>query len=215
MNKLNLPKISEAEIGPLLDKIYGQVLNGIPGTGSAESLANDYLSKHKKVETAAKFLISNQIKKCSVSGFVCNLGSIELLPVSLPANITSVWYIQMRMIAALAYMGGYDVHSDQVQTLVYMTLVGTSMTDMCKSVGVQVTNKTTTALLKKLPGSLLAKINQKIGFRLITKFGEKGIITLAKLLPIAGGIVGGSVDGIETKLVANVAYKAFILNVIE
>ena len=32
--------------------------------------------------------------------------------------------------------------------------------------------------IKKIPGSALVKTNQKVGFRFITKFGEKGIINL-------------------------------------
>lgn len=37
--------------------------------------------------------------------------------------------------------------------------------------------------IEKIPGKALVKINQKIGFRFITKFGEKGIVNLGKLLP--------------------------------
>ena len=46
-------------------------------------------------------------------------------------------------------------------------------------------------LLKKIPGKALVAINQRIGYRLITKFGEKGIINLGKAIPLIGGVVGG------------------------
>ena len=70
-------------------------------------------------------------------------------------------------------------------------------------------------MLKKLPGTVLTKINQKVGFRLLTKFGEKGVVNLFKLVPIAGGVVGGGVDFVGTKLIADKAYKAFLLNDIQ
>ena len=54
------------------------------------------------------------------------------------------------------------------------------------------------------------KINQKIGYRLITKFGEKGIINLGKMVPIVGGIVGGSFDVASTAIIARNAIRAFI-----
>ena len=164
--------------------------------------------------------MDNQGKKCTASGFVTGLGGLITLPVAIPANVASVIYIQMRMIATLAVMGGYDLHDDEVQTLVYLCLVKTSITDVCKSAGVSVANKVTRNLLKKLPGTVLTKINQKVGFRkvgfrLVTKFGEKGVVNLVKVVPVAGGIVGGGADLITTKFIANKAYKVFLLNDIE
>ena len=40
--------------------------------------------------------------------------------------------------------------------------------------------------------------------------GEKGAINLVKLVPVAGGLVGGGVDIASTKTIAKVAYKMFI-----
>ncbi|MDD6195444.1 MAG: EcsC family protein, partial [[Clostridium] aminophilum] len=44
----------------------------------------------------------------------------------------------------------------------------------------------------------------------LTKFGEKGIINIAKLVPVVGGVIGGGFDLVETKVIANRAYKMFI-----
>lgn len=33
-------------------------------------------------------------------------------------------------------------------------------------------------VIKKIPGAVLTKINQKVGFRLFTKMGEKGDINI-------------------------------------
>ena len=82
-------------------------------------------------------------------------------------------YVQMRMIACLAYMGGYDTNSDQVQTLVYACLAGISIDQIIKQAGIKFGTKFTTAMVKKIPGTVLTKINQKVGFRFLTKFGEK------------------------------------------
>ena len=69
--------------------------------------------------------------------------------------------------------------------------------------------KFTNGLIKKIPGKVLTKINQKVGFRFITKFGTKGIVNLGKLLPGVGAIVGGGLDLVETKIIAERAYKWF------
>lgn len=207
--------ITQEQMMELLDKCYEGAINGLSGNKTCEQLAFDYLAKNKDAKNAAKKLIKNQITKCTTSGFVTSLGGLITLPVAIPANVASVLYIQIRMIGALAVLGGYDLRNDEVQTMIYLCLVKSSITDICKTAGVQIANKMTINMLKKLPGKVLTKINQKVGFRLLTKFGEKGIINLVKVVPIVGGVVGGGVDFVGTKLIANKAYKTFLLNDIE
>ena len=203
--------MNQEEMMQLLDKLYEQSINGIAKVSPPVSkLANDYLQKNPTTEAAAKNFINYQIAKCATSGFVTGLGGLITLPVAIPANISSVMYVQMRMISCLAYMGGYDTDSDQVQTLVYACLAGIGIDQVVKNVGIQFGTKFTTAMVKKIPGAALTKINQKVGFRFITKFGSKGLINIGKAIPVVGGVIGGGFDLVETKVIANRAYKLFI-----
>lgn len=204
-------KVSQEEIMQLLDKLYEQSVQGISKVSPPiEELANDYLRKSKAVDTAAKRFINYQTAKCTTSGFLTGLGGLITLPVAIPANVGSVMYVQMRMIACLAYMGGYDTNSDQVQTLVYACLAGISVDQILKQAGIQFGTRFTMAMVKKIPGTVLTKINQKVGFRFLTKFGTKGIINIGKAVPFVGGVIGGGFDFVETKAIANRAYKMFI-----
>ena len=203
--------LSQEELMQLLDKLYDKSINGVAKVSPPiNELADDYLKKYNDVDTAAKKFINYQVAKCTTSGFVTGLGGIITLPVAVPANVGNVMYVQMRMIACLAYMGGYDTASDQVQTLVYACLAGISLDQVVKSVGIQFGTKFTMAMVKKIPGSLLTKINQKVGFRLLTKFGTNGIINIGQAVPFVGGVIGGGFDFTETKLIASRAYKMFI-----
>ena len=114
------------------------------------------------------------------------------------------------MIACTAYLAGYDLKSDQVQTLVYACLAGVSVTEVVKQTGVKIGVKMATSAIKKIPGKTLTKINQKVGFRFVTKFGEKGVINLGKLVPGVGAVIGGGLDYVETKVIAKRAYDWFI-----
>ena len=78
----------------------------------------------------------------------------------------------MRMIACAAYIGGYNLNDDEVQTFVYACLAGVSVNEIVKKFGVQLGEKLVLQGVKKIPGKVLTKINQRIGFRLITKFGD-------------------------------------------
>ena len=204
-------KLNQEEIMQLLDKLYEQSIHGVAKVSpTIDTLASDYLQKSRNIDTAAKQFINYQIAKCTTSGFVTGLGGLITLPVAIPANVGSVMYVQMRMIACLAYMGGYDTNSDQVQTLVYACLAGISVDQIFKHAGIQFGNKFAMAMVKKIPGEVLTKINQKVGFRFLTKFGTKGIINIGKAVPIVGGVISGGFDFAETKIIANRAYKMFI-----
>lgn len=204
-------KMTEEKAASILAAIYEKALDGVPKVSrSVDDFANDYTSRYGEPKRAAKELVKYQILKCGTSGFVAGLGGAITLPVAIPANIGSVLYVQMRMVAAIAKIGGYDVRSDQVQTLVYMCLTGTAITDVVKQAGIQIGEKTLTATLKKMPATALTKINQRIGFRLVTKFGEKGVINLGKLIPVAGGVIGGTMDVVSTTVIAKNAINLFI-----
>jgi hypothetical protein len=53
-------------------------------------------------------------------------------------------------------------------------------------------------------------LNKAVGFRLVTKFGEKGVVNLGKAVPLVGGFIGGAVDGIGTNIVGKTVKKVFI-----
>lgn len=204
--------LSQEDIMKLLDSCYEKCMHGVPKVSpSVENMANDYLKKYATREEACKAMIRNQIAKCTTSGFLTGFGGIITMPVTLPANIGSVLYVQMRMIACVAYMNDYELDSDQTQTFVYACLAGVAVNELIKQAGIKFGIKFANGLIKKIPGKVLTKINQKVGFRFITKFGTKGIVNLGKMLPGVGAVIGGGLDLVETKAIADRAYKWFFV----
>ncbi len=204
--------ISQEDIMKLLDSCYEKVLSGIPHVSpSVEDMAKDYLSRNTP-PAAARAMINNQVMKCATSGFITGFGGLITLPVSIPANIGSVLYVQMRMIACTAYMAGYELNSDQTQTFVYACLAGVAVNNIVKQFGVKFGVKMANGLIKRIPGKLLTRINQAVGFRLVTKFGTKGLVNLGKMVPGVGAVIGGGLDYAETRIIGKRAYKWFIEN---
>ncbi len=208
-------KISQEDIMKVLDTCYNKCLEGkgniVP---SVDKMADDYLSKEPDVEKAVKTMQKYQIAKCTTSGFINGFGGLIAMPVTVPANIGSVLYVQMRMIACTAKMAGYELGNDQVQTLVYSCLAGISVNEIFKGVGIKFGEKLALSAIKKIPGEVCFKINQKVGFRLLTKFGEKGLINLGKMVPGVGAIINGGLDLAETKIIADRAYKLFFKGIV-
>jgi hypothetical protein len=188
---------------------YDAALNGIPGFGNLEELVESYLRDSRDPEEAIDSLIAWQMAKAGTAGFITGLGGIITLPAAIPANLASVLFIQLRMIAAIAKIRGYDVRSDQVKTICVACLAGSAVSDILKDVGIKVGTKLTQQAIMKIAGSTLVRINQAVGFRLVTKAGSTGILNLTKMVPFLGGIIGGAFDVTVTGTIARAAKSVF------
>ena len=204
--KNELTSLSQEVILNALDWAYDKAVNGVRGLDSAQDMADDYLKGEGALIDKVNSLIRWQNTKAGTSGFITGLGGLLTLPLTLPANITSVLYVQIRMVAAIAIMGGYDVKDDRVQSIVYSCIAASSAAEVAKNFGIKLGNKLAMQGIKKISGETLKKINQAVGFRLLTKFGQKGFVNLGKTIPFVGGIVGATFDVVATNTVGNVAF---------
>ena len=203
--------VTEEQMAEILNTLYIKSVNGIPKVSlPVDDLVADYIKKNPSVEEAAKSLINNSTVKCGTSGFLTGFGGFATMIATLPANVTSVMYVQLRMCCAIAKMAGYDIHSDQVQTLIYACLTGSAMSDILKQAGIKFGQKFGVAMVKKIPGKTITAINQKVGFRFVTKFGETGIVNLGKVVPVLGAFIGGGIDVASTRIIGYNAYKIFM-----
>jgi uncharacterized protein (DUF697 family) len=205
--------LTESSIGQAIDWAYEKAIDGLPGFGTAREMADEYLANNNNVPLeAANSLIRWQNTKAATSGFLTGLGGIITLPVAIPANITSVMYVQLRMIATIAYMGGHDVSEDRVKGMIYACLTGNAVKDVLKDVGISVSQKLAMNAVKNISGATLIKINKAVGFRLLTKAGTTGIINFTKAIPLVGGAVGATFDAVTTNAIGNLARDVFIVN---
>lgn len=202
--------LTESKIMDVLNWSYDKAVQGVAGLDSAYDLADDYLKQEGSLHAQVNSLIRWQNTKAGTSGFLTGLGGIITLPVAIPANVASVMYVQIRMIAAIAHMGGYNLNDDRVKSLVFLCLTGNAAKDILKDVGIVVGKKLAENAIKNISGKTIIAINKKVGFRLLTKFGEKGVINLGKAIPLLGGVVGATFDSVSTNTVGNIARDTFI-----
>lgn len=203
-------ELTESKIMQALDFAYEKAMTGLPGLDSAVEMAESYMKESGSLEDKANSLVRWQNTKAATSGFVTGLGGLLVMPVTIPANLASVYFIQIRMIAAIAHMAGYDVRDDKVKAMVYACLTGNAAKEVLKDVGIQFGKKLAQASINKITGATLTKINQAVGFRLLTKAGTTGIVNLSKMVPILGGVIGGAVDLTATNIVGSTAVRLFI-----
>lgn len=198
-------QVAERFIKELLER-------GIKGVGpfaGAVQVAQEHANNADDVEQAIERLIATHVRLAAGSGFVTSLGGFVTLPITVPAGVGGLYLLGTRMCAAIAHLRGYDVCSEEVRSAIMVCMLGSAGTEVLRNAGVQIGTKSTTAALKRLPGKVLIEINKKVGYRLLTKFGERGVINLAKLVPAVGGVIGATVDGLGCRRIAVYAKATF------
>lgn len=205
-------ELTESKIMQALDWAYDKSINGISGLDSATELAESYMKQNGSLEDKVNSLIRWQNTKAGTSGFLTGLGGLITMPITIPANISSVMYVQIRMIAAIAHMAGHDLRDDRVKSLVFTCLTGNAAKDILKDIGITMGRKFTENAIKNISGKTIIEINKKVGFRLLTKFGEKGVINLGKAIPLVGGVIGATFDSVATNTIGNIAKETFVTN---
>lgn len=189
-----------ATIVGAMNWVYDRSVGGVPGFDSATELADGYRTGRTDDE-AIRDLIRWQIAKAGTLGFVSNLGGLFTLPVAIPANLASVLFLQLRLVAAIAHLRGHDIRSDQVKTVALACLAGSTAADLLKDFGV--------GLSTRVSSATIARVNQAVGTRLVARTGAAQASNLSRLVPLLGGVVGGTIDGLATLAVGAAAMRLF------
>ncbi|RCK78255.1 MAG: hypothetical protein OZSIB_1632 [Candidatus Ozemobacter sibiricus] len=203
--------LDESMISKALAWAYESALApGGRGIESAYDLAREYGAGEGSLASKVDAFIRWQKAKAGMAGFVAGLGGLLTLPVAVPANIASVLFIQVRMIAAIAIMCGHDPREDRVKTLIFACLCGSEAKEILKHAGIQLGKKVAEQAIRRLSVEMIKQINKMVGFRLVTKFGQTGLVNLGKAIPFLGGIISGTVDLLATDAIGAVAKASFL-----
>lgn len=208
-------KVIDSGVGPLAGSIAWAEdrlarVQGPRYEPNAEPIRESRPDDRDDIEKAIKRLIAESVEAASVNGFVTGLGGFIAMPVTVPANMAGALVINARLAAAIAYLRGYDPKDPHVRTVATLIAVGSNAQQVAKAVGIKVGEKVAMEAIKKLPIVLIRQINNKVGFMLLAKYGTKrSLVTLAKGIPLVGGVVGGAVDATMTSVIGRTARAMF------
>jgi hypothetical protein len=148
--------------------------------------------------------------KGSIGGFVTGIGGFVTMPVSLPVNVAEFYLQAVRMVGSIATLRGYDIAEPRVRTAILLTLVGSNSDEVLKKAGIATAgSRVTSYALKGMPPAALMVVNKAVGFRLMRGVSEKVLSRFGRGIPVAGGLVGGGIDGFMMKKIADHAMKEF------
>lgn len=200
----------------LIQSLLLTAINGVPHLRfrSARELARQFKSSKKYRTDADRIhaLIAREASKNFSTGFLAGIGGLITLPFTIPAGMSASWVIQTRLAAAIADIHGHDLDEEGVQTLTLLCIVGDAGKEGLKRAGISSGVAFTEQALGKLSGEVLLQVNRQIGINLLASAGGTGLIKLGSLVPVAGGVVGGTIDAVACSLAGATANKYFLRN---
>jgi EcsC protein family len=204
-----LPPLDASTLVKTLDWAYARAVEGGVGLDSAERLAETYAAGPGTVDEQAQRLVRWQVTMASTAGFVSGFGGLMTMPVSVPVNLAAVLFIQLRLVAGVAALGRHDVRSEQVRTLAFACLSGKQVTAVAQDMGLLLGAQLSGRALRSVSFEVIKKVNRVVQARLLAEFGGKGIAHVGRVLPVAGGLISGSLDGASTYAVGRAARSLF------
>ncbi|SEC07899.1 EcsC protein family protein [Nocardioides exalbidus] len=205
------PRPDPGTVDKLVDLLIDVGIKGRGPLSPVTAVADQALAKAGgDREKAIAALARRSTLTGGVGGFVTGLGGFVTMPVSLPVNVAEFYLQAVRLVGAVATLRGYDVHEPRVRTAILLTLVGSDADDVLKKTGMSsATGAVTSYALKGLPPAALMVVNKAVGFRLLRGVSEKVLARFGRGIPLAGGVVGGGVDGWMMKKIADQAMEEF------
>lgn len=146
-------------------------------------------------EELAKKIVRRKSHKNGLVGAVTGIGGAITLPVAIPADLFGSWRIQIGMALAVARVYGHDSSSVDVKTDIYLILAGDSAKEALKRAGIEISKSVTKkAIDRYITREVMKKIWGIVGRKIITKGGEKSMLSFTKMVPLVGAPVGYAFD---------------------
>ena len=186
--------------GGVLRQVLEIAIDGYGRMPSAKAVAARHLERlGGSVDEAITSIIDHHIRLASAQGFVTNIGGVAALPVAIPANITGVAIVQVRMVAAIAHLRGYDLNDNRVRTALVMCLMGGEQVAKHIAEGTLPTSPMAVATAPIFDPDLDRQVADDVVTYLAARIGGKNLaLAIVKRLPLAGGGVSAIMDGFAT-----------------
>lgn len=195
----------------LIQKIGEGMMQGIDlaagkDVSSIRSFVNQQILLHPELKDNPDALANRLINKrkwyAGAVGFCWGCGGwLTLVP-----NLAHIWRIHGRLVLTVAYIYGYDLEDPERREEIALCFAlsggNEALKKVLKEAGLVGAKK---ALLTPAMKEIIKKLPNKI----ITIAGKKSILNVAKLTPIAGGVISGGMDFFSTTGIGKAAKEFY------
>lgn len=196
--------------GSVLRQLLDAAINGVGKVPGAKLTAAKALVKHRDAEKAIDALATTHVSLATAQGFLTNLGGLPAMAVGLPANIAAISVVQIRLVAAIAHLRGYDVDNARVRSAMTLCLMGRDGVERAVKAQELPTVPMAIATAPVFDASLERQIAEKVFGELLARIGgRRAAVIAARRVPLLGGGVSGALDAWSTHDIGTYAREQF------
>ncbi|MBS46012.1 MAG: hypothetical protein CMH83_23120 [Nocardioides sp.] len=184
----------------------GYALDGAGPFQGAATVAERHRRRHRDAgdvrdprERAVETVVDDHVRLAGAQGLVTNLGGLVTATVAVPANLMGLVILQSRMVAGVAHLRGYDLDDPRTHNAVLAVLLGSDGVDALVT-------------KEKLPAPPMAlatapvhdpaidqRVSREVASAMVARVtGKRVASTVARRVPVVGGLVGLGADGLHT-----------------
>ena len=201
------PAFAARGVRQFLDK----AIDGFAGFPGAREVARRHLARRRDIDLAIRDVVDQHVRLAGAQGFVTNVGGVATMALTIPANLAGVGLLQVRMVAAIQHLRGYDINDPRVRTAALMTLLSEDEVRAAIKRGEFPGLPHDVAVA---PGqgdpALLERVGSHVTQALVTWVsGKHATLAMTKRIPILGGAVSAGVDAFSTYTIGRNANREF------
>jgi hypothetical protein len=189
-----------------------RAIHGIGPLPPAADAADRQLEEQKgDVDRAIHEVIENHVRYAGAQGFLTNLGGLTTMAFTVPTNISGLALVECRMIAGIAHLRGYDLEDPRVRNAVLVCLLGEEAIERLVSEQRLPAPPMALATAPAHDPSLDRLISAEVAADLMAQVAGKRMAgTVARRIPLVGGLVGMGTDGYATWKVGRYAERELL-----
>lgn len=195
-----LPAFAPDLNASFLREALHRAIDGVGPLPSAADAAERQLREHKgRPQRAVRAIVDDHVRYAGAQGMLTSVGGAFTAMVTIPTNITGLALIQLRMVAAIAHLRGYDLEDPRVHNALLACLLGEEKVDALVRARKIPAPPMALATAPQHDPEIAKVLSAEVTSELVTRVaGKRAAVAVVRRVPVVGGVVGMGVDGFAT-----------------
>jgi uncharacterized protein (DUF697 family) len=182
-----------------------------PLPGAAAAAEKQLEEQDGQRERAVREVIENHVAYAGANGFLTSLGGLVTAAVTIPTNVAGLALVQCRMVAGIAHLHGYDLEDPRTRHAVLECLLGEDKVDKCVKAKKLPAPPMALATAPVVDPDLSRAVTEQVAAELLARVtGRRLAVSVGRKIPIVGGVVGASADGLATWRIGRYASRELL-----
>lgn len=196
----------------VVHEAMARAIDGVgPLSGAARAAEKQLAENPGDLQRAVHEVIELNVRLAGAQGFATNLGGLVTAALTIPANIAGVALVQIRMVAGIAHLRGYDLDDPRVRNAILACVLGEDAVKAAVKKRRIPARPLAIATAPTYDPELNKVMAAEVASELVTKVaGKRLATTVGRRVPVIGGLVGAGADGLATWRIGRYADRELV-----